>query len=442
MRTQTVRRWDVPDEFWLLLWRSRWGRTLAMQVQGEPRRKAHNKTPAADFQRQVMDAMDRYRRYPFTGPVALDLHFRTTRRNPPSIYHAAKHALDLLGPVLPGNERPRRRNVLYRDDRQVKFLYIDLDQGWHREAEPGGSTFITARRAGDVITDLCMAHRLSGEQYDDDGEEASPFWVPDLPDDPEPDWLRQPGPGATALQRFLADVTRFHYVSHLQETMLARSGALLASGLSMYLDSHIRTGEPAQLAAIFEQSRAESLDLLLSSPLMLPLPGLPRATGQARGFSQQIRSSLEGFRSRWPLLTTLLVPVTVTFFVIPPEQGKDLDNIALTALPIAHDVLRPHIAPHLLSPYYEDDRHQQPWQAEALARLKSINARSVSAYQVIELPRSGRDPVEGVLRLALSSHSHRSWWDHATSYLEGTFDRTRDQEELAKQVLETLAAGW
>jgi hypothetical protein len=273
MRTRTVRRWDVPDEFWLLLWRSRWGRTLVMQVQGEPRRKAHNKTPAADFQRQVMDAMDRYRRYPFAGPVALDLHFRTTRRNPPSIYHAAKHALDLLGPVLPGNERPRRRSVLYRDDRQVKFLYIDLDQGWHREAEPGGSTFITARRASDVITDLCMAHRLSGEQYDEGGEEASPFWVPDLPDDAERDWLRQPGPGATALQRFLADVTRFHYVSDLQETILARSGALLASGLSMYLDSHTRTGEPAQLAAIFEQSRAESLDLLLSSPLMLPCPG-------------------------------------------------------------------------------------------------------------------------------------------------------------------------
>ena len=28
----------------------------------------------------------------------------------------------------------------------------------------------------------------------------------------------------------------------------------------------------------------------------------------------------------------------------------DLGNFALTALPIAHDVLRPHIAPHLLAP--------------------------------------------------------------------------------------------
>jgi hypothetical protein len=41
---------------------------------------------------------------------------------------------------------------------------------------------------------------------------------------------------------------------------------------------------------------------------------------------------------------------TVTVLVIPPEQGKDLDNIALTAIPIAHEVLRPHIQPHLLAP--------------------------------------------------------------------------------------------
>lgn len=133
MRAGPGWRWDVPDEFWLLLWRARWGRTLILQVEGEPRRKSRKRGAAVDFQRQTLDAMDGCRRYPFTGPVALDLHFRTTRRNPPSIHHAAKNTLDLLGPALPGNERPRRRSVLYRDDRQVKFLYVSLDQAWHRD---------------------------------------------------------------------------------------------------------------------------------------------------------------------------------------------------------------------------------------------------------------------------------------------------------------------
>ena len=56
-------------------------------------------------------------------------------------------------PTLPGCERPRRRSVLYHDDRQVKFLYVDLDQGWQRDGENGAAAiFIVARRASDVTT--------------------------------------------------------------------------------------------------------------------------------------------------------------------------------------------------------------------------------------------------------------------------------------------------
>lgn len=437
--------WNVPDEFWLLLWRSRWERTLVLTAEGEPRRKSSKQGPAADFQRQVLDAMERYRRYPFTGPVALDLHFCATRRNPPSIQQVAKNTLDLLGPALPGNERPRRRSVLYRDDRQVKFLYVSLDQAWHRDG-PGaprpGSTFITARRASDVITDLCMAYRLSRGHYGGEHEKESPFWTPRLPDDPDPAWLADPRPHGTALQHFLAEAARFRHVTELQEAILGRTGASLTAGLSMYLEIHTRTRERPDLAAIFEESRAGNRKLLLSGPFALPLPGLPQASGQTDEFTRQIRTSLEGFRSRWPLFAPLLVPVTLTLLVIPPKQGKDLDNLALTTLPIAHEVLRPHIAPHLLSPHL-DDGQQPVWRGKALVRLKSVNAQSVSAYQVIELPRSAQDPEEGLLRLALSSYTpiHDSWWGRATSYLESTFDRTHDQQELAKEVLETLGAG-
>jgi hypothetical protein len=104
-----------------------------------------------------MDQMERYHRYPMRGPVALDLHFHAAQRNPPSIHRAVKHTLDLLGPALPGTERPRRRSVLYRDDRQIKFLYADLDQEWSRKDSDGTSTgrlFMVARRANDVAADL------------------------------------------------------------------------------------------------------------------------------------------------------------------------------------------------------------------------------------------------------------------------------------------------
>ena len=180
------RSWDVPDEFWLLWWRSRELRTLIMRADVEPAGKGPaGRRSAPEFQRQVMDQMERYGRYPMTGPVALDLHFRAAGRNPPGIHRAAKHTLDILGPALPGCERPRRRSVLYKDNRQVKFLYADLDQSWQPDnGENGrsGSVFIVARRASDVIADLCMARRLDREGYNED--DGSPFASPDLTDSP------------------------------------------------------------------------------------------------------------------------------------------------------------------------------------------------------------------------------------------------------------------
>ena len=141
-------------------------------------------------------------------------------------------------------------------------------------------------------------------------------------------------------------------------------------------------------------------------PLSGDEPDQPATTTSIRnalehGQNLAIRGGL-GFASRpdgW---------LTLTFLIIPPVQGKDLDNIALTVLHIAHEVLRPHISPHLLSSAYGGD--PDPRLDRALAGLKSVNARSVCAYQVIELPRTLQDPPEGALRLALGPHTHWSWW--------------------------------
>ena len=114
-------------------------RKLVIQVDVEPAGKGPaGRRSAPEFQRQVMDQMECYRRYPITGPVALDLHFRAARKNPPTVQRAAKHTLDILGAALPGCERPRRRNVLWHDDRQVKFLYAGLDQSWMRNSSEDG----------------------------------------------------------------------------------------------------------------------------------------------------------------------------------------------------------------------------------------------------------------------------------------------------------------
>ena len=418
------RAWDIPEELWFLWWHNRELRQLIIEAAVEPSGKGPaGKRSAPEFQRQVMDQMERYRRYPMRGPITLDLHFRAAQRNPPTIQRAVKHTLDTLGPALPGSERPRRRSVLYKDDRQIKFLYADLDQSWARgdtDRTSTGSIFINARRSSDVIAELCTAGRLHQAGWDDEDDEESPFWAPQIPEEPEPGWSHYPGSARSPVERYLADSFRFYHVMDVQEAILAQTDGRLLWALSSYLDDLDRSNAPAQLAAILEKSRAASRSLLLSDALTLPLPGLPRATGESEDFVRRIRASLEDFRLRWPLFRSLLVPVTLTFLVIPPEQGKDLDNIALTALPIAHEALRPHISPHLLSPNYGDE--PDPRHDEALARLKSVNARSVRAYQVIELPRSPEDPPEGTLHLALGPHTHRSWWHRAATYVGSAID--------------------
>jgi hypothetical protein len=427
------RAWDVPEEFWIVWWRSRELRQLIIEVAVEPAGKGPaGKRSAPEFQRQVMDQMESYRRYPMRGPVALDLHFRAMQRNPPTIQRAVKHTLDVLGPALPGSERPRRRSVLYGDDRQVKFLYADLDQGWERGDTDGSSTssvYIVAQRAADAVTDVCMAGRLHRAGWRSRDEEESPFWAPDTPEDPEPGWLIDPDSALNPIERFVVDSYRFHQAMKLQRAILADTDASLALALSWYLDDLDRGNVPAQLAAILKKSRVSSRRLLLSDPLTLPLPGLPRSAGDSESFARLIGASLEDFRSRWPLFQPLLVPLMLTFLVVPPEQGKDLDNIALTALPIAHKILRPHISPHLLSPTFGDDE-PYAWRDEALARLKSVNTRSVRAYQVIELPRSAEDPPEGTLRLALGLHSHKSWWRRARAYVGSAIDRAERSGRL------------
>jgi len=141
-----------------------------MQVDVEPAGKSRaGKRSAPEFQRQVMDQMERYGRYPMTGPVALDLHFQAAQRNPPGIHRAAKHTLDILGAVLPGCERPRRRSVLYHDDRQIKFLYVltgHTARVWAVAISGDGTRAVTGSRDSTArVWDLasgCCEHVLTG----------------------------------------------------------------------------------------------------------------------------------------------------------------------------------------------------------------------------------------------------------------------------------------
>ena len=141
---------------------------------------------------------------------------------------------------------------------------------------------MVARRASDVAADLCMAARLHRVQLDDDDDEESPFWVPDIPEDPEPGWPLEPDSDRTPVEQYLADVVRFHHAADVQEAILAGTDATLIWALGSYLDDLNGGGRPAELASILAESRAATRNLLLSDPLTLPLPACRGRRGRRR----------------------------------------------------------------------------------------------------------------------------------------------------------------
>ena len=194
-----------------------------------------------------------------------------------------------------------------------------------------------------------------------------------------PGWPLEPDSDRTPVEQYLADVVRFHHAADVQEAILAGTDASLIWALGSYLDE-LNGGEPsAELASAPGGVAGGDPQSAPVGPAHAHVAPLCRGRrGRRRTSPWMIRAGLEGFLERLPLFRPSWSR-SLTFLVVPPEQGKDVDNIALTALPIAHEVLRPHIAPYLLPPFPTVRMTRRPPRAEALARLKSVNAFSVRA---------------------------------------------------------------
>jgi hypothetical protein len=376
-----------------------------------------------------------------TGPVALDLWFTAARKNPPAIHKIAKWALDVLGENR-GNADGGRWPALYRDDRQVKLLHVHLDQAWHPTMERqtvrlDGSTFIEARPIRDVINDLVIAERLSTvddiNPWELDLDKRRDLWADvfdDADDDRWDDLDDERWDGDTDVDHFIRDWQSYQRRQRLQLSLLATADRLVASSLCTHPEwiagASQRTPYPTALldAALrhrLADHEADAWKFLTSLPIIPILPQLPDAVGGRQQFLADVRRSLDEYLRRWPVLTPLLVPLKITILVVPPSQGKDLDNIALDVLPIAHDVFRPHIEPWHDVPSLVGD---SPHQAESRQRLRSLNATSVTSYQVIELQRPLAGPEAGMLRLALGrGDDDTSAWHKTTLFIDECIKR-------------------
>jgi len=115
-------------------------------------------------QRSLLEELKLFHHNALTGPVALDLNFHVTTDQPPALYNLAKYLLDVLGPTHFEGQGRERRHVLYRDDRQVKLLYVHLSHPSISDATvktvDDGHTWLTARPLRDVLEDIRLVDEL------------------------------------------------------------------------------------------------------------------------------------------------------------------------------------------------------------------------------------------------------------------------------------------
>lgn len=348
--------------------------------------------------------MTTFRQFPLTGPVALDVCFVSGRSQPPGVHRLAKHLLDVLGALRTRGHTCGRHHALYRDDRQVKLLHVHLSSR-HPAADASASpcTHVTARPLRDVVDDLRRFSSVHDDARCDDDSPDCPVHSPPIPEPethPAFDPCHAESPEQAERRRELNDWLASYNRGCLQQALLARSDARLTLMFTQWphwISGARPPGRPLaddpRLLAIHEQldrSRERSRMMLLSEPFTFTLPVLPQTRGDGVNFGRAIGQAVDELTARYPILTSMQTPVKVILLVVPPSQGKDLDNVALAVMPAVRQAVAPG---------------------------------EISSYEVIELARTPGDPPEGLLRLAFGDGLNpQSTWERATDYIEEHMD--------------------
>jgi hypothetical protein len=271
----------MVDSFWSspagreIGWRSRGMRTRYLRIESEPEQKGSrgSRDRSAKAQHDLLDQLRAVNQHPLTGPVSVDVAFWVSRPQSPGLHNLAKHLLDVLGAVPPETAAPRR-HVLYKDDRQVKLLYVRLWRTADASVRPGHTT-ICARPLRDVAADLALVHTWADELMttslaDDDAE----FSWPSIPlpiFDARPATSDENANGWHAVDRLLATFEHARY----QEELLVNAGSLLTrvlAGAPHWIagrgaPSRPYAGNPAfaDIYTALDQTAAGHREMLLSS---------------------------------------------------------------------------------------------------------------------------------------------------------------------------------
>lgn len=371
----------------------RYCQRLTFQIHQETYSK--NSMPLLEKQR-FRSELDIYlrsiHRNTFLGPVVLQLDFFPKRKNPPSIHKLAKNYIDLLYSKDANNCR-----LPLKDDQQISMLIVN----YHVQREnKAPSITLTMAPMRDFILDLKLyQHIRNGNSFsEDDGDYF--YDENDIFDNLEPYDENEMESAWDSLEDFreLANIVG-EQSKHSENIRVRRVQSVTMKGydinphhLALFFDELYQTN--TMVDRIFTDYRK----WVISPPLgQLRSLGLPYKEGDSEQFKKAIEEIVEKYKRRYSILTPFLLNVKLTILYVPAESHeKDLDNIARQVIPIITDILKP---PTEL--YFDID-----------SLPKGYPKHSIIQYQIVKLPRSNNDPLNGILRLVLGEYEpFNSLWE-------------------------------
>lgn len=456
------------DRFWSspqgrrLQRQARRQRTAHIVVQQEPRQKGRaGRHAASEFRKIVSEQLSKQRGWPRPrAELAIDMHFTTTSRQPPSLAKLPKHYLDLLGPYSVEDED---HPLLYNDDGSVGMLFASAHNRLTSATGRGdkASIGIIARTSTDALADMALAYEIVAD------EGPAPSWDHDDDLYDEFDWgerretiawfRSQAGSEAQRAAELLEHFDR----RELQRRFLERNDAGLtdvvlhsahrlirgydpsADRLRRLHDRLTERGHRAAVAGATElmtsllfHETLEYRDQLLQRFDSITLPSLPRTRGDGTKFRERLDATLRKYAAGRPLLFPLVEPIRITVLVIPPNRNprsaKDLDNILIDVMGSIGRHFKSSAErgiaglPHQGVDIAGECRTQPVAEESSDGRLRSLTNTAIWSYQVLELARHADDSPEGVVQLVLGHGLNMySIWDEASRYVDDYFDDRR-----------------
>jgi hypothetical protein len=412
------------------VWHQRCRTEILLQLHIEPQGKA-TITPEEKLRLQhelsvQMAASGRRRAY--TVPVAVQLDFAVTQNDPPAIYTLAKNYLDVLQKVEP-SEAIGRRMLLLKDDRQVQFLVCNY-QLRPRNAEPGVQ--IRVASMANLVADLELYERVRRGGFvniQDDYAIAARIPAREDPEEREGDrgqalkelrkWMRSEPQIVAQWGQKTFDAWR-RMLEREAQGQLLRTWLLLPSHLQMLLSGRAESRSKSEAKLCYASMIQPLRNLLLRSPLSFALAPPPTKEGEVTAFKQSVQKALTKLKNQ-PLLHPLLTLVGITILYVPPRQGQelDLDNLARRVVPFFHDALKPPSdLVHTLAIDDMLDGTSKKYFMSKRAELSRLPKVHIAGYQVLRVPRTANDPIEGDVRLLIhAAEPYTGVWDCVTRTL-------------------------